>query len=60
MDYDDYEGRFEFEDQDIITIPSKRDDTLMVTVVGAVFNPGRYPYTPPEKLHVLCKHGWGH
>jgi protein involved in polysaccharide export with SLBB domain len=48
IDFEDYQGRFEFEDRDIITIPSKRDDTLMVTVVGAVFNPGRYPYTPPE------------
>ncbi len=48
LDFEDYEGSFEFEDRDIITVPSKRDNTLMVTVVGAVFNPGRYQYTPPE------------
>jgi len=48
FDFHEFEGRFDFEDRDIITIPSKRDQDLQVTVVGAVFNPGRYQYTPPE------------
>ena len=49
LDYDDYETDFEFLDRDIVTVPSKRDGNLQVTVVGAVFEPGRYTYTPPEK-----------
>ncbi|WP_321992033.1 SLBB domain-containing protein [Marispirochaeta aestuarii] len=48
FDYNEYNGEFDFEDRDIITIPSKRDQDLQVTVVGAVFNPGRYQYSPPE------------
>ena len=48
MDFTDYDGDFQFEDNDVITIPSKKDDTLQVTVVGAVYSPGRYTYTPPE------------
>ncbi|WP_319417191.1 SLBB domain-containing protein [Marispirochaeta aestuarii] len=48
FDYNEYDKDFEFQDRDIITIPSKRDQDLQVTVVGAVFNPGRYQYTPPE------------
>ncbi|WP_319562203.1 SLBB domain-containing protein [Marispirochaeta sp.] len=48
FDYNNSDEDFEFKDRDIITIPSKRDQDLQVTVVGAVFNPGRYQYTPPE------------
>ena len=50
LDYDEYNTTFEFEDRDIVTVPSKRSEDLQVTVVGAVFNPGRYEYTPPEKF----------
>jgi len=48
LDYEKYKGVFKFKNRDIITIPSKRNKKLQVTVVGAVFNPGRYTYTPPE------------
>lgn len=48
FDYNDSDEAFKFKDRDIITIPSKRDQDLQVTVVGAVFNPGRYQYAPPE------------
>ncbi|ORC29001.1 hypothetical protein B4O97_18940 [Marispirochaeta aestuarii] len=48
FDYNNTDSDFEFKDRDIITIPSKRDQDLQVTVVGAVFNPGRYQYAPPE------------
>lgn len=50
LDYNEYEGIFKFENRDIITVPSKRDQDLHVTVVGAVFSPGRYEYTPPEQF----------
>ena len=50
LDYDEYNTTFKFEDRDIVTVPSKRSEDLQVTVVGAVFNPGRYEYTPPEKF----------
>jgi len=50
LDYEEYNTTFEFEDRDIVTVPSKRSEDLQVTVVGAVFNPGRYEYTPPEKF----------
>jgi len=48
LDYNEYKESFEFHDRDVITVPSKRDEDLQVTVLGAVFSPGRYAYTPPE------------
>jgi len=48
LNYNEYKGTFEFKDRDIITVPSKREQDLQVTVVGAVFEPGRYEFTPPE------------
>lgn len=49
-DFSEYELEgFEFKDRDIVTVPSKRDEDLRVTVVGAVMNPGSYRFTPPEK-----------
>ena len=50
LDYQEYNTTFKFEDRDIVTVPSKRSEDLTVTVVGAVFEPGRYVYTPPEKF----------
>src|SRR6056297_119566 len=48
LDLNEYDEVCQFENRDIITIPSKRDEELQITVIGAVFNPGRYVYTPPE------------
>jgi len=38
-----------FQDRDLITVPSKQPQDQQISVVGAVINPGRYPYRPPEK-----------
>jgi protein involved in polysaccharide export with SLBB domain len=55
LDYREYERDFDFENRDIITVPSKRDDEQRVTVIGAVFEPGHYLFTPPEKYMYYVK-----
>lgn len=48
-----------FQDRDIITVPSKQFPDRLITVVGAVINPGRYPYKPPETYHYYVNQAGG-
>ncbi|MFW5711673.1 MAG: SLBB domain-containing protein [Spirochaetota bacterium] len=48
-----------FQDRDIITVPSKQFPDQLITVVGAVNNPGRYPYKPPETYHYYVNQAGG-
>ncbi len=49
FDYTSRTKSLTFQDRDLITVPSKQFPDQQISVVGAVLNPGRYPYTPPEK-----------
>jgi len=48
-----------FQDRDIITVPSKQFPDQLITVVGAVITPGRYPYKPPETYHYYVNQAGG-
>ena len=59
FDYSSRSSPPSFQDRDIITVPSKQFPDQLITVVGAVISPGRYPYKPPETYHYYVNQAGG-